>query len=238
MKRNQILLLIGLNVFLSNSILAKTVQITFDKNSPQITFASGKIADALKRRNHTLTTEGAEFNFVFSIKPSGKKPESFSIQKDGNDILIVGQDAAGAMYGGLEVAELIDIGDLSAIKPVEQTPYLAMRGTKLNLPLDVRTPSYSDVGDAFQVNMPEVWNFDFWKAYIDHIAGDRYNLITIWSLNPFPSMVKTPGYEDIALDDVRRSTTKFKEYYGLTGREFGDPEILNNYEVIKKITIE
>lgn len=44
-----------------------------------------------------------------------------------------------------------------------------MRGTKFNIPLDVRTPSYTDVCDAAQNNIIEMWNFDFWKEYIDNV---------------------------------------------------------------------
>ncbi len=78
------------------------------------------------------------------------------------------------------------------------------RGTKFNIPLDLRTPSYTDVSDVAQLNIAEMWNLEFWKEYIDNLARYRYNFISLWSLHPFPSMVRVPGYEDVALDDVQR----------------------------------
>ena len=40
----------------------------------------------------------------------------------------------------------------------DNVPYLTKRGIKYNIPLDLRTPSYSDPGDAHQQNIPNVWD--------------------------------------------------------------------------------
>ena len=69
----------------------------------------------------------------------------------------------GAMYGGLDLAEAIRLDSLDALRDSDHTPYIAQRGIKFNIPLDVRTPSYSDSGDAAQQNIPEMWSFDFWR---------------------------------------------------------------------------
>ena len=44
--------------------------------------------------------------------------------------------------------------------------------------------------------------------------------------------------EDVALEDVARSTVKWKEHYDLSGVEFDSPEIIQNLEVVKRMTIE
>ncbi len=138
----------------------------------------------------------------------------------------------------MELAEQVKISGLEGVDEMTRNPYMEMRGTKFNIPLDVRTPSYTDVCDAAQQNIPEMWSFDFWKEYIDNLARYRYNYISLWSLHPFPSMVRVPDYPDVALDDVQRSTTEFKEYYSLNGIGFDAPEILENIEVLKEITME
>ena len=136
------------------------------------------------------------------------------------------------------MAEVIRIGGLEGVKDVDHNPYMAMRGTKFNCPLDVRTPSYTDVCDAAQNNIIEMWSFDFWKQYIDCLARYRYNYVSLWSLHPFPSLVKVPDYPDVALADVKRSTVQWKERYSLNGVGFDAPEIVNNTETLKKMTIE
>ena len=50
-----------------------------------------------------------------------------------------------------------------------------------------------------------MWDFEFWRAYLDALARDRYNFVSLWNLHPFPSMVKVPEYPDVALNDVWRS---------------------------------
>ena len=55
-----------------------------------------------------------------------------------------------------------------------------------------------------------MWDMAFWKAYIDDLARFRYNHISLWNLHPFPSMVRVPGYEKVALDDVRSTTQTLK----------------------------
>jgi hypothetical protein len=136
------------------------------------------------------------------------------------------------------VAEQIKIYGLEGIRETEQSPHMELRGTKHNIPLDVRTPSYTDPCDAAQKNIPEMWSFDFWKEYIDNMARYRNNFISLWSLHPFPSMVKVPGYEDVALDNVHRSTVEWKEFYNGNGVGFDAPEILANPEIVKNISIE
>ena len=142
------------------------------------------------------------------------------------------------MYGGLELAEVISVSGLNGIHNDEQSPYMSRRGTKFNCPLDLRTPSYSDMSDAGQHNIKEMWSWDFWTGYIDHLARFRYNHISLWSLHPFPPMVKVPGYEDVALDDVLRSTIQFKEKYNGLGNGFLDEEMLNQTEVLYSLTID
>ena len=50
--------------------------------------------------------------------------------------------------------------------------------------------------------------------------------------------MKVPDYPDVALEDVQRSTVEWKEYYSGTGTGFDAPEIINNVEVLKRMTIE
>jgi hypothetical protein len=169
------------------------------------------------------------------------KSEGFIIHKEGNNdktIWILGKDDAGIMYGGLEIAEIIQVHGIDAVKSQLQNPYMKVRGTKFNIPLDLRTPTYTEPSEAAQNNMAEMWSFDFWKDYIDNLARYRFNTISLWSMHPFPSMVKVPEYPDIALDDVRKSTGNWKENYSLNGWGFDAPEIVNNYEVLKKMTID
>ncbi len=153
-------------------------------------------------------------------------------------ILVRGADAAGVMYGGLDIAEAIRTGTLDSLQDSEHTPHIAQRGIKFNIPLDLRTPTYTDPSDAAQANIPEMWSMDFWREFLDDMARHRFNVITLWTLHPFPSIVKVPEFPHVALDDVWRTTEKLDENFSSNGDGFVRPNMLANHEVVKKMTID
>lgn len=206
--------------------------VTCDPLLPQLRFAAADIEAALAAR-------GEQGAIVLTIDAaSDLKAEGFAIVRTGAGCRVVGKDAAGAMYGGLDVAETIRSQGFAAVQSMRISPHMAVRGVKFNIPLDVRTPSYSDVSDAAQKNIAEMWSMDFWKEYIDTLARHRYNFISLWSMHPFPSLVKVPAYPDIALADVKRSKGPFKEYYSLRGT-WNEPELQEgNLETLKTMTID
>jgi len=216
-----------------------TVRVDYDAETPQLAFAASKLKQALLAQGYDVVRDSAEHVIQLQIQAGGKSPESFRVVCQGHSrIVIAGQDAAGAMYGGLEVAELIRIGGLASVADQEQSPYMAMRGVKFNIPLDVRTPSYSDPCDSAQENIEQVWSLDFWRNAIDSLAGSRYNFISLWNLHPFPSLVRVPEYPNVALADVQRSTVKWEEHYNCTGVGFDAPGIIDNVEVLIEMTID
>ena len=153
-------------------------------------------------------------------------------------ITVRGADASGVMYGGLDVAEAIRTGTLDSLQDSDHTPHIAQRGIKINIPLDLRTPTYTDPSDAAQANIPEMWSMDYWRELFDDMARHRYNVISLWTLNPFPSIVKVPEFPHVALDDVWRTKEKLDENFSGNGNNFVRPEMLANHEVVKKITID
>lgn len=239
---------------------AQKIQLISQEFSPQLEFAQSELNRVLLAAN--LSSETADIRafdtkknqFIFIQNLSTKtnellkkagfdlskkiEKEGFSIQKNNKQTLVLANEPAGLMYGVLELAEQIELKGLQGIAAIDQNPYMKMRGTKFNIPLDARTPSYSDMSDAGQKNIPVMWEFDFWKKYIDELAKNRYNFISLWSEHPFPSLVKLKKYPEIALDDVMRTNGELKEDYSLQGRGFDAPEIIENLEVVKKITMD
>lgn len=206
---------------------------------PEIEFALAELDEALAAKGLTLKlSQDEEAHVSVSLVESDNlRSEGFEIKTSEEKISISGIDVEGLLYGILELSEQIKIGGLESVEATLQNPYMEKRGTKFNIPLDARTPSYSDASDVAQHNIPVMWEFDFWKNYIDNLARHRYNYISLWNLHPFPSLVKVPGYEEVALDDVHRATIDWEENYHLHGTGIATPEILENAEVIKKISI-
>jgi hypothetical protein len=214
---------------------ASKVILLSDEENPQIAFAAQELQAALEGRGHTVAraalaqvaTDAAGPRIVLGVygdalvrdtmrsqgvtASTSLKPEGFSLRKGsrgGSDTdWVVGADSAGAMYGGLELAEVIRCSDLDGVQALDRNPYMPLRGIKFNCPLDERTPTYhAHSGDSQQKNVLVMWDMDFWQAYIDDLARFRYNYVSLWNLHPFPSMVRVPGYEKVALDDVQSTT--------------------------------
>ncbi len=169
-------------------------------------------------------------------------PQSYALRKvtthGQSTYAVLANDSTGAMYGALDLAEAIRLGTLATLKDSDHAPFIPRRGIKFNIPLDARTPSYSDAGDSAQQNIPEMWSSDFWHEFLDQMARQRLNTLTLWNLHPFPSIVKVPDYPDVALADVMRTTLPFDTTYALTGKDMVRPAQLAHLETLKKMSID
>ncbi len=254
-----------LSLFCGADAAGAAVALQYQRGVPQTEFAIAEISAALQAKGDTAVKGGlngftnapqptrivlASSNEesqrlameleLTPLKNSGSQSYSLRKKVEGTrtTYVVLGADPVGAMYGGLDVAEAIRLGTLADLKEGEHAPYIAKRGIKFNIPLDARTPSYSDAGDAAQQNIPEMWSMEFWREFLDEMARDRFNVLTLWNLHPFPSLVKVPEYPDVALADVMRTTVKLDSSYSLSGKDMVRPSHLANLETLKKMTIE
>ena len=223
---------------------AAELNIKLDPNTGgQGAFALEEIRREATGKGMTLGNGEQATGLVIRVQTNrNADPQSYQIrvasEGDSRTITVTGADAIGAMYGGLDVAEAIRHGELDKLQDTVRKPHIANRGIKFNIPLDLRTPSYTDPSDSGQANIPEVWEKGFWIEYLDAMARHRYNVLSLWSLHPFPSMVKVPEFPEVALNDVWRTRTKLDDSFSFSGVGFVRPEMLADHEVVKKITID
>lgn len=206
-------------------------------------FAAAEIRREALAHGMTLGDDVNAIRIVLTVGKEGNPAaQSYRIrvQTEGGrrTITVRGTDAAGAMYGGLDIAEAIRTGTLDWLKDSDHQPHIARRGIKFNLPLDLRTPSYSDCSDAAQANIPEMWERAFWTTLLDAMARHRYNVLSLWSLHPFPSLVKVPEFPDVALDDVWRTRVRLDDTFSFAGRDMVRPAMLADHEVVKRMTMD
>lgn len=207
-------------------------------NAPQIEFGMQQMEDCTLNAPLFIMNL-AEEEGVAAAKRMGLKQDmdeqGYSLSRlEGGEYCLTG-DAAGLMYGLTDLAQARRAG--GALPMGDHAPAFRYRGIKFNIPLDARTPSYSDAGDHAWHNVEHMWEMSFWQELIDQLATDKYNLISLWNLHPFPSMVRVKGYEDVALEDVKR--TREPVYgaslmgYGMYGKKYADRLV-----TVKKMTMD
>jgi Bacterial Ig-like domain len=242
-------------------LMALEVTVCRDASIPNSVFAVGEIRTAVSAVGGTVTevplsafnaTGVTGVRVILARKgdtitgwdplPTPSVPQAYGVRVKKTaalqDILVMGFDAAGTLYGGLDVAEAISMATLGTLTASDHAPHIAQRGIKLNIPLDLRNPSYSDASDSAQALLPKVWDLNFWMEYLDEMARQRLNTLSLWNCHPFPSMVTVKDFPLIALSDVWRTKVPFTSTGG-TGTGFYEPAkngLAPDVDVIKKIT--
>ena len=143
-------------------------------------FAAAEIRREAAARGITITSANAPADAIRislaigvpAATNSGPQSYDIGVQRHNgrSTISVRGAGPAGVMYGGLDIAEAIRTGTLDTLKDSVHTPHIAQRGIKFNIPLDLRTPSYTDPSHAAQANIPEVWSMEFWREFLDDMA--------------------------------------------------------------------
>lgn len=204
--------------------LARGGEISVVDDSPQVQFAVSRLKPELKASKAVVT---------FKLNESLGE-QAYSIKATKANIGISGGDPVGLMYGGLELAEQLKLGnDVSKLSLIKE-PFIKRRGLKMNIPLDARSPSYDDSGTSARKNVEQVWSKDFWHGHLDRMAEHRYNTVTLWCNHPFSAMLELEKYPDVALHDVAVPTYELDDHMlpQYMEKQLQDPK---NYKIIKKM---
>jgi hypothetical protein len=207
------------------------MNIYYDETDPLVAFGVSKLIEALRgkeiyvleRRFQNLPSE---INIESIVIKTGENisAEGFTINRSGVVIYILGGDSKGTMYGALELAEQIQLYGLDKVEEKSKKPFLNMRGIKFNLPWEPY-----DTGEPFTKNEQICWDLGFWRNYIDMLAMNRYNCLTLWSRHPFHLMFRLAKYpETTYLSDaeLERNTRFFRELFGYAKRRGIDTYII------------
>ena len=177
----------------------KEILIGINLNSPMENFGASKIEAALKNLhlNPVLVDLGdsnTKAKISLEIVESEKDPEiqkeGYRILKSGKNLVVRAVDNSGAMYGLLDIAEQIEMKKgLSGIEEKLENPRFAFRAIKYNLPWH----SYRE-NESLQANSELSKDLNMWRDFLDMMAEDRLNALTLWGLHPFPYMIKAKNF--------------------------------------------
>ena len=229
---NKLILVLFVAVLLSSCKDKRLNNNIPEKMLPGVQFAMEHIEKACGNASYLSSDKVS-----FTLDSVGLEEQEYSIAVSGKNIRVRGGGSRGLMYGGLEVAEQIEL--YGRVEDCLGSPFIENRGVKFNIPLDARTPGFDDTGDAAQKNITEMWSWEFWDEYLGHMALNRYNVLSLWNPHPFPSMIRMEEYPDMALDDVYKTTL---QPVG-EENEWGDPglvssNVMENLERVAVISMD
>jgi hypothetical protein len=171
---------------------SQTVKILYSKSSPQATYAAGMVEKSLTKKAYSLSGSKADFLINVVINPAQLGSEAYLIATDGKKITITGGDERGMIYGSLSVAEDVRNGTrLENIKPRSEKPNYALRAVKFDLPWDTYRHSL-----ALDLHYETCKDVNYWKAFLDMMAENRLNSLSLWNLHPYTFMIKPKNFPE------------------------------------------
>jgi len=209
--------------------MTRQVMLNVETPSPQVSFALGRLRKALGERGIAVVDAPAAGTTLVHVGvisadmaarmaadgcASSQRAgnEAFSIRRgvrNGNPaVWVAGGDAAGAMYGVLELAELIAGGaDPAGVPDRDVAPRFPFRGVKFNLPWMSyrRHPS-------LQLHSEVCRDMAFWQAFLDMMAENRLNVLSLWNLHPFHLMIRPKDFPE-ACDMTDEELARWQEFW-------------------------
>lgn len=246
--------------FSSQAAEPQAIHILFDINSPQIRFAVERLQKALLDAGKYIVSINPskpsgisiEIHSSLSKIPPHLKP-STPIRREGYQILpsfennrihVVSSEPTGAMYGTLHLAELINtLQDVNEIDEKVSNPRFSFRAIKFNLPW-----SPYRAGGPTNLHTSVCRDLGFWQKFLDQMAENRFNALTLWNLHPFTYMIRPRNFpeacpfNDAEIEDWKRFwTALFRmaaergiETYIVNWNIVVSPEFAKTYHVMER----
>lgn len=211
-------LLVSLVWFAVPSAIRADVSIAYRTDCSQLNFAVSKLEHALRQAKETpavydlaerdgkdILILADEMEAVFLPDSATETVISRRIKKEGfqiarcrsanKDLLcILARNQTGAMYGTLDLAEQIRIDNgLSNVEEKISNPRFEFRAIKFNLPWSSYRPSENQ---AMNLHTETCRSLRFWQRFLDMMAENRFNVLSLWNLHPFTYMIRPKGFPE------------------------------------------
>jgi len=172
------------------------ISIAFDQGKQPLAFGVGHLEAALQKSGFKVqkvmpSTNHSKADIEINIaKDTSILKEGFQITYTNKKLLISASDVVGAMYGTLDVAEQIRMGKTwHSLTNKKFNPRLSVRAIKFNLPWS----SYRS-GPAMEEHLEVCKDLVFWQHFLDQMAENRFNVLSLWNIHPFSYMVKPKNF--------------------------------------------
>ncbi|GAB3543012.1 glycoside hydrolase family 20 zincin-like fold domain-containing protein [Spirosoma fluminis] len=171
---------------------AQRVFIQQTEPSPQTQYATEQLTKALTAHKYVIKTDAKSVDYTIRLAPVNQQlgPESYSIERKGNQLIITGGDVRGLIYGCLSLVEDLQNGiTVQKLTARKEQPHFALRAIKFDLPWDTYRHSY-----ALDLHYETCRDTLYWKAFLDMMAANRFNALSLWNLHPYTFMIRPTNF--------------------------------------------
>ncbi|MEJ7767846.1 MAG: DUF1080 domain-containing protein [Chitinophagaceae bacterium] len=216
----------------ANEIVSR-ISIAFDTSSKLMMFGVDRLKRAFQRSGQQVITSnlkgaGKSEDITVSISGAAKliQKEGYNISFINNKMKITAIDATGAMYGILDIAEQMQMGKTwQTVKAATVNPHFTVRALKYNLPWS----SYRS-GPAMAEHLQMSKDLDFWQAFLDQMAENRFNILSLWNIHPFSFMVRPvnfPGANNFSDQEMKEWKQFWTTLFRMAKERGIEPFIVN-----------
>jgi hypothetical protein len=207
-------LIYGILFFISTgqSMASAPVTVIYDRAQAPVAYAVGQLSKALTQKNKSLITaqtlESKKLPSVWVVT-KGEIPRPLAgwiskkdfegLNKEGYELrwvnnkrtlLVISSDEIGAEYGLLDVVDFVNVhGSFDKIAARRINPKFEYRIVKFNLPW-----SPYRISKATEVHMQTCRDIRFWEKFLDMMAENRLNALSLWNNHPFPYMIRSKNF--------------------------------------------
>lgn len=186
------LLLLTLYIGLPALLLSQDLQILVDKSTPQTQYAIRILKKELEKKGYAVRDTPGKLAIRLIADPQHGNEEAFEIIPSQNSIIIKAGGGRGIIYGSFAVAEDLRNGiRLEHLQAKSENAGLAFRGIKYDLPWDTYRHSY-----ALDLHQETCSDLNYWETFLDMMAENRFNTLTLWNLHPYTFMIKPKNFPE------------------------------------------
>lgn len=212
------LLLLIVPWFVIAAPIEAEISIAYRTDSPQLSFGVLSLVQALRQADETpvvcdlaglgdkdILIVAGEPEAVFLPGPAGEssirpqiKAEGFQIARRNSQnkavLCVIARDETGAMFGVLDLAEQVRIAkELKGVEEKLSNPRFEFRAIKFNLPWSSYRP---EENPAMSLHVQTCRDLNFWQRFLDMMAENRFNVLSLWNLHPFTYMIRPEGFPE------------------------------------------
>ena len=158
--------------------------------------------------------------------------EAFALRRTSSEegwvVWAFGGDDTGLVYAGLDVARQVRRQGLSTFTEKTEAPAFPFRALKFNLPWS----TYRE-HETLSLHYDTCRDLAFWERFLDMMAENRFNRLTLWAIHPWTYMVRPRNFPEasgLSDHELREWQSFWHSLFGMA-RERGIQTFMVNWNI-------